>query len=122
MCPKKAYYQFGSLVCDVYFEPEVVWEIKCADLSISPAHMAAAGLVDEVKVIFLVFFYVKNYYRAFRYDSHALFVFEMTKRLKRRRTASKLPTCIAHKDQVQSWKQIFRNLEFLNRIKGRFRK
>ena len=55
MCPKKAYYQFGSLVCDVYFEPEIVWEIKCADLSISPAHMAACGLVDEVKVKFTFF-------------------------------------------------------------------
>lgn len=66
VCPKKAYYQFGSLVCDVYFEPEVVWEIKCADLSISPAHMAAAGLVDEVKVIFSnqnigLIFYIGNF-------------------------------------------------------------
>ena len=46
----------GTLTCDVYFEPEIVWEIKCADLSISPAHMAAVGLVDDTKVGLLLFF------------------------------------------------------------------
>ena len=75
VCPKKAYYQFGSLVCDVYFEPEIVWEIKCADLSISPAHMAACGLVDEVKVKFVFlreyqfYFFVENGDRYTKSDS-----------------------------------------------------
>ena len=49
------YTKVPNIAPDVWFAPHFVWEVKAADLSLSPVHKAAVGLLDEARGISLRF-------------------------------------------------------------------
>ncbi|KAG8367554.1 hypothetical protein BUALT_Bualt16G0083900 [Buddleja alternifolia] len=52
----KSYYRYSDTISpDVWFEPTEVWEVKAADLTVSPVHRAAIGIVYPDKGISLRF-------------------------------------------------------------------
>lgn len=44
---KKGYYDVGDAKPDVFFEPNIVWEVLTADLSLSPIYTAAKGIIEK---------------------------------------------------------------------------
>ncbi|CAG4969091.1 unnamed protein product [Colias eurytheme] len=51
-----SYYSYSSSIQpDVWLEPAVVWEVRCADLSLSPAHRAALGRLERDRGVSLRF-------------------------------------------------------------------
>ncbi|KAJ3005408.1 hypothetical protein HKX48_000692 [Thoreauomyces humboldtii] len=53
--PKPYFAVSDSMHPDVWFRPSEVWEIRGADLTVSPVHQAARGMVDEGRGISLRF-------------------------------------------------------------------
>ncbi|CAG9793147.1 unnamed protein product [Diatraea saccharalis] len=52
----RSYYRYDAgHIPDAWFSPALVWEVRCADLSLSPSHRAAQGLLDRDKGISLRF-------------------------------------------------------------------
>lgn len=47
--------KFKEKNIDIWFQPKYVWEVRCADLSLSPVYLAACNEVEAGKGIALRF-------------------------------------------------------------------
>ncbi|KAE8695203.1 Detected protein of unknown function [Hibiscus syriacus] len=54
LAKRPAYYQTAE-VPDMWFSPELVWQIRGADFTVSPVHQAAIGLVNPSRGISMRF-------------------------------------------------------------------
>lgn len=99
----KPYYAYEATAheADVWFEPVQVWEVLCADLSLSPVHQAAKGIVsDRKRSVYSSLNYInaplfgRSIQReAFRCGFRASFAFATTNRRRTQRLRNRWPTC-----------------------------
>ena len=72
---KKLYYQHGDGEApDHWFEPVQVWEVKAADLSISPVYTAAIGTVSLAACCSYTYMYICILVWGMVYLLHVLYV------------------------------------------------
>ncbi len=108
-----AYYRYSSsLTPDVWFDAAKVWEVKCADLSLSPHHHAAIGLVrEELNFEFELFLILR-----LMKEKEYLFVFldfymkEKINQLKMQQLLNKLLIFIGDKRRLKKPMQIVKQM------------
>lgn len=112
----KSYYRYNQqLVPDHWFDAVQVWEVKCADLSLSPVHTAAEGLVGihfTILVMCHLFItclhYFNSPYNRLTPSVEFLFVFQdscesaRTRTLKMQLALNKYVTCTRTRSKLKT--------------------